>query len=123
MPDWFQKASSASRMPNRSNFEMYPTSGPGRPTSLGAAYSSMEMGLLLMPSSSRMPFTVATSPAIFDDLISSCHAMMSGTVLVALAFCRNFRMSLMLSEKLGPWIGLLGSIERTCRNVLVQNSS
>ena len=44
-------------------------------------------------------------------------------MLVALAFCRKFRMSLMLSEKLGPWIGLLGSIERTCRNVLVQNSS
>ena len=48
---------------------------------------------------------------------------MSGTVLVATAFCRKFRMSLMLSEKLGPWIGLVASIERTCRNVVVQNAS
>ena len=57
---------------------------------------------------SSIAWTVATSPAIFEELASSCQARMSGTVLVATAFCRKFRMSLMLSEKLGPWIGLVG---------------
>src|SRR3954465_11883175 len=110
-------------MPSRSNFEMYPTSGPGRPTSLGEAYSSMAIGRRLMPSRSPIDCTGATSPAIFEELDSSCHARMSGTVLVATAFCRKFRMSLMLSEKLGPWMGLFGSIDRICRKVVVQNAS
>ncbi|OLE27868.1 MAG: hypothetical protein AUG49_04025 [Catenulispora sp. 13_1_20CM_3_70_7] len=58
--------------------------------------------------------TVAMSPAIFEELDSSCQAMMSGTVLVATALRRKFCMSLMLSEKLGPWIGVVGSSDRTC---------
>ena len=124
MPDWFQKASWASRTPCRSNFAMYPTSGPGRPTSLGAAYSPMLIGRGgVMPSSRSICRTVAMSPAIFEDRISSCQDRTSGTVFVATAFARNLRMSLMLSEKLGPWIGFVGSSARTCRNVVVQNAS
>src|SRR5450756_6517 len=93
------------------------------PTSDGAAYSSIAMGRGLMPRSFMIEATVATSPGIFDDLVSSCQAMMSGTVSVATAFSRNLRMSLMLSEKLGPWIGVVASSERTWRKVRVQKSS
>ncbi len=59
--------------------------------------------------------TVATSPAIFDELDSSCQAMMSGTVLVATAFLKKLSMSPMLSEKLGPWIGVVASLDLISR--------
>src|SRR5215472_11723363 len=93
------------------------------PTSAGAAYSSFAIGRGAMPRLCSSPVTVATSPAIFEDLDSSCHEMMSGTVFVATALFRKFCMSLMLSEKLGPWIGLVASCARTSRYVVVQKDS
>jgi hypothetical protein len=85
------------------------------PTSEGAAYSSIAMGRGVMPRLFSRLVTVVMSPAIFEDLVSSCQAMMSGTVSVATAFCRKFCMSPMLSEKLGPWIGVVGSSDRISR--------
>src|SRR5450759_2129756 len=111
-------------LPLMSAYHLYIQYEPfGMPTSDGAAYSSIAMGRGLMPRSFMIEATVATSPGIFDDLVSSCQAMMSGTVSVATAFSRNLRMSLMLSEKLGPWIGVVASSERTWRKVRVQTLS
>ena len=83
----------------------------------------MAIGRGVMPRHFSRFVTVVTSPAIFEEFSSSCQAMMSGTVFVFTAFCRKFCMSLMLSEKLGPWIGTFGASDRTCRNVVVQKLS
>ncbi len=93
------------------------------PTSDGDAYSSMSMGRGEIPSFDSMAWTFSMSPWILVSLSSSCHARMSGTVLVALAWVRKFSMSEMLSEKLGPWIGVVLSIDRIRLYVWVQKSS
>src|SRR5690606_10957440 len=83
----------------------------------------MSIGRWLMPRSARMPLTVCRSVMSLPERMSSCQARMSGTVFVFLAFCMNVRIVEMLSEKLGPWIGLFGSIFLISRTVRVQKSS
>src|SRR5256885_610831 len=100
---------------------MYPASGPGTPTSLVVAYSSMAIGRWLSPRLDSSERYAATCAAMLPAPPSSCQAMMSGTVPLAFASVRKVLIEDALNpEKLGPWIGRVESFERTSLNVVAQ---